>query len=84
MVRLADQSCVCVCVCVCVCEREREGSVIIGYVVPMNPGQLGPSHLGRVSSSSVLYKRWVDRCHVHVGVWIDRRYEYVEKDWLSA
>ena len=36
-------------------------------------GQHGPSHLGRVSSASALYTGQVDRCHVHVGVWIERR-----------
>ena len=58
-------------------------------VTPRNPGHLGlgstrpessrPGQLGRVSSASALYTEQVDRCHVHVGVRIDRRYEYVEK-----
>ena len=33
----------------------------------------------RVILALALYTGQVDRCHVYVGVWIERRYEYVEK-----
>ena len=71
----------------CLEVEESQGSS--RPYVTGNPGHLGlgstrpessrPGQLGRVSSASALYTGQVDRCHVHVGVRIDRRYEYVEK-----